>query len=419
MYTLACTHPLHQEHTWGLDTTFYLADYANWTNTQFRRALQLPNYRLTVESWLEQRSYISNAIALLGAQHSSFQRELTAALATLTPRALEAARATKLAQMVQVPSINTTSLFRCGKHGAVIAFAGDGSVNHLSVHGQTLVDRRSAARLGLLRYQTLSADNFSTFNSLYTGHCTGTNQSALETPGCHNFHKPNMSSAYGGDTSAGYGLHVPQMTKLFRAVDSCSFISEAKFAPILSETNGAPQRVIVSLSFTTDGEIDLNVSAINKTASRLAEATWVSFQPQVQSAEHWRLEYFGGDNTCPKSARKPSLVTPTNVVEHGAVHLHALGSDGALVYHVADEQTIKIQSLDVPVVSAGLISPFPTMADNSSGVPDNATARILGAIEASGWHYNLQNQIWNTNFPQWYPFDPADTEMLARFHIEF
>ena len=143
-----------------------------------------------------------------------------------------------------------------------------------------------------MRYQTLSSDNFSTFNSLYTGHCTGTNQSALETPGCHNFHKPNMSSAYGGDTSAGYGLHVPRMTRLSRAPDSCSFLSEAAFDPALTELNGAPRRVVVSLEFNGNGRVDMNISAINKTATRLAEATWVSFHPRVQGPERWRLQYF-------------------------------------------------------------------------------------------------------------------------------
>ena len=49
----------------GLDTTFYLGDYTNWSNTQLEAAIGQPNYRLTNESWLEQRSYIPNAVANL------------------------------------------------------------------------------------------------------------------------------------------------------------------------------------------------------------------------------------------------------------------------------------------------------------------------------------------------------------------
>ena len=50
------------EHTWGLDTTFYLGDYGNWSNEQLHENLGRTNYQLTIESWQEQRSYVKNAI---------------------------------------------------------------------------------------------------------------------------------------------------------------------------------------------------------------------------------------------------------------------------------------------------------------------------------------------------------------------
>ena len=51
-------------------------------------------------------------------------------------------------------------------------------------------------------------------------------------------------------------------------------------------------------------------------------------------------------------------------------------------------------SLDVPIVivSAALLSPFPTALDTAAGA-DNSTASILGAIARQGWHYNLANNI--------------------------
>jgi hypothetical protein len=77
--------------------------------------------------------------------------------------------------------------------------------------------------------------------------------------------------------------------------------------------------------------------------------------------------------------------------------------------------SLEIVSLDVPVVSAGLLSPFPTALNN--GTKDNDTALIHGWVREAGWHYNVQNQIWNTNFPQYYPFDRQDTEILTRFSV--
>ena len=95
------------------------------------------------------------------------------------------------------------------------------------------------------------------------------------------------------------------------------------------------------------------------------------------------------------------------------MHLHAIGPDGSIVYAPEGKTALKIVSLDVPIVSAGLLSPFPTALDNAT--KDNTTSLIEGWIEAGGWHYNVQNQIWNTNYPQWYPFDADDTEILSRF----
>jgi hypothetical protein len=54
-----------------------------------------------------------------------------------------------------------------------------------------------------------------------------------------------------------------------------------------------------------------------------------------------------------------------------------------------------ISSLDAPVVSCGLLTPFPTPGDNTT----------LAANMANGMHWNVQNNIWNTNYPQWYPFE--------------
>ena len=232
---------------------------------------------------------------------------------------------------------------------------------------------------------------------LGVGSCLNETQGATETIACHNFAKPNMSSAYGGDTSAGYGVHSPSLRKLWRSTDNCAFVTESEFAAPLYTTNGAPRSIITSVVLTPTG-LELNVSAVNKTASRLPEALWISFKTASAKPSGWKLRYYGTTD-----------VAPTDVVEHGAVHLHALGADGSLVYkadeHVEDDDSslagteMEILSLDVPVVSAGLLSPFPSALDNST--TDNTTSLIDNWVKDGGWHYNVQNQIWNTNYPQW------------------
>ena len=391
------------EHTWGLDTTFYLDDYLNWTNAQLEAAIDGPNYRLTIQSWLEQRSYIANAIANLAP--GPFKTELEALIVSLTPPALEAARKARSAGYSVVPlppERRSVGPFYCAKHNVTVEFAGsDGAISLLSFGARMLAG--SGAGLGEVAYQTFSADNFSAFDADYGfTKCVTKNQSQNETPECHNFAKPNMSSAYGGNTARGYQVARPRLTGVRRSSDGCAFLVEAIFTAPLHAEAGAPARIVTSIAITADGVIQLNVSALNKTRTRLAEAMWVSLRPTVSSGARWRLRHGSGVE-----------LDPVDVVAHGATHLHALGSDGAVVAHDwagPGSGTLILESLDVPVVSAGLLSPFPTPGGNS-------TADIAAWIRKGGWRYNVQNNIWNTNYPMWYPFVPADTEILARFQL--
>eukprot|EP01049_Picozoa_sp_SAG25_P005020 SAG25_NODE_331_length_9668_cov_3.863518_8_plen_396_part_00 len=378
--------------------------------------------------------------------------ELRDALEELSPARQAAARAQLLRPAAGYAPVSedgaTSTRFHCKRHDATIQFGADGAVTWLMVGGNTIVGGGGAGHLGLVRYQTLSEDNMTQFDALYTGNCLSHNQSAIETVGCHNFvsrafpsctrsilaeiylchacscqieklrmetpgqAKPNMSSAFGGDTSRGYGVHSPHLRKLWRREDggdakasACAFVAESDFGEAIAAA-GAPQSVVTTFVLTEHG-IEINATAINKTATRLPEALWVSFRPTATEADGWRLRYF-----------RKTEVAPADVVEHGAVHLHALGADGALVYaphSPVAPMSLEIVSLDVPVVSAGLLSPFPTALNN--GTKDNDTALIHGWVREAGWHYNVQNQIWNTNFPQYYPFDRQDTEILTRFSV--
>ena len=56
---------------------------------------------------------------------------------------------------------------------------------------------------------------------------------------------------------------------------------------------------------------------------------------------------------------------------------------------------MNISTKDTAVVSAGLLTPFPTPLNVDVDLND-------------GWHFNLQNQIWGTNYVMWYPFEDGD-----------
>jgi len=249
-------------------------------------------------------------------------------------------------------------------------------------------------------YQTLDADDFTAFDQDFGNPSCGP---TTENPGCHNFNKPNMSSANPQHFEVS-----PTLEQIWVKKDTpggeCSFLLEAAHPDDQSTGRthslyGAPSRIwsqieIAALSShgkaSSGASIELTVGWLNKTTTRLAEASWVSFVPGTRAAAlqnsstGWRIHNFG------------HAVDPTDVVEHGAVHLHSMGPDSHMGYS-GPEGTLAIASVDAPVVSCGLLSPFPTPGDNTTGT--------LQRYMAAGMHWNVQNNIWNTNFPQWYPFE--------------
>ena len=81
-------------------------------------------------------------------------------------------------------------------------------------------------------------------------------------------------------------------------------------------------------------------------------------------------------------------VSPNDVIRDGNRHLHAVGSG----LRANDEtHTVSLETLDAPLVAPGK----PAMLDHSNRQPDLR----------DGVHFNLHNNLWGTDFPQWYEDD--------------
>lgn len=183
-------------------------------------------------------------------------------------------------------------------------------------------------------------------------------------------------------------LHRPL---LLRCSEGC--VASRSLAANATSSFTVPPTAPSTSSFTAS----IDVHLVAKTPTRLAESSWVSFVPAVaDAATGWKLNPFNTSST----------IDPTDVVTHGATHLHSLGPDGAVAY-TGREGRLTLTPLDTPIVSMGLLSPFPTPSDNST-IRD----RLAGGV-----HANLQNNIWNTNYPQWYPFVAEDADARYRFEL--
>lgn len=66
----------------------------------------------------------------------------------------------------------------------------------------------------------------------------------------------------------------------------------------------------------------------------------------------------------------------------------------------------ELTSLDVPVMCTGKPTPFITPR---TGPPDMA----------EGVSWNIYQNIWNTNYVLWYPFEAADKHIRSRFRMQF
>lgn len=411
------------EHTWGEDTTWYLGDNRNWTNSQTHPLMaSAPNYRMTIDSWIDQRNFLDCAEGVLAqsgdAEYTRLARDIRAAVAAAAPLrpTPDGLREAGYVAVAGTPSEQAAKTFTCG--GWKLRFGLDASLASLVAPSGAAIENRedNEGAFGRYTYQTLSADDFTAFDKDY-----GLPQCTPESvdPTCHNFNKPNMSSA-----NPVHSETTPTLTQIWslpsgKGGDSCAFWTRGTMPASLHTEYGAPDTVWVAFNVTAGPDsraasLAVDVQLFNKTATRLAEASWVTFAPPVTQAESgWRLHAFQTGLT---TTGADAGVDPLDVVAHGATHLHSLGPLARVKYTGGvgaplgggDAATISLESLDVPIVSAGLMSPFPTPGDNTTAAKDIA----------SGWHFNLQNNIWNVNFPQWYPFVQEDADARFRFVVD-
>ena len=104
----------------------------------------------------------------------------------------------------------------------------------------------------------------------------------------------------------------------------------------------------------------------------MPEATWVSFEPVVADPNLWTLDKLG------------QAVSPLDVVRHGGRALHATGEG---MTYVGPDATMRIRTLDAPLVAPGRRA----LLDADPPLPDLS----------GGFHVLLHDNLWGTNFPMW------------------
>jgi len=282
--------------------------------------------------------------------------------------------------------VSPSSIYECASFS--IGFnSSNGAINHLVEHSSQRSWADDNNLLGLFQYQTYTGEDYTTYIDTY-GYC-----SPCPWWFDNDFGKPNVSIADPEDK-----LWTPSLETLWMRREregGCSFLVELQM-PEESYTKYGSAPTLwhqIDVEAHDRNEIRTTLTILNKTATRLPEALWVTFNPvpQTDNAWLWSLQKLG------------EPVDPNQVVLNGSHHIHAVES----VSYSNGIQRMDLSSYDVALVVPGQPSAFPIPLDQE---PD---------IQNYGVNFNIYNNIWGTNYIMWYPFLEEDASSLYRFHMSF
>ena len=342
------------EHTWGMDEKTFLGDHAAYSKDALAAARGKGNFRTFEASWAEKRAYISSAVEGLGG--NPLAEQARSRLAKLRPVVPSLAGWKQLSSVESVLDLPGLAAQFDLKTGALIAW-------QAKPDGKSWADGDHP--LGLLRYQTFSADDYERFFRQYIRPEEQNNDWSRE-----DFTKPGLENAHPVSR-----YWQPVVVDGYQKDNACLFHLAGK--PESVSEYGCPRDFYLKYTFNqARPELEIDLQWFNKQACRLPEALWLSFVPAAAKDACWEIDKLGQD------------VSPLEVVENGNRHLHACGqyvrvqdSDGALT----------IAALDSPLVAPG----EPSLLNFHNGQPDMTW----------GVHFNLYNNLWGTNFPMWFAED--------------
>ena len=337
------------EHTWGTDTKTWL-DFDHYTPSALASMLDDSKYRTVTGSWVEKRADIEDAVTgLPDALRAEAQRRL-AGLSVNAPPSVGGL--TPYSPSVPFKT-NHFTLALDSSTGAII------DLKHK--------DRQWASTqhpLALLSYQTLSKADYDKFLTSYITVQTDWAPKDFGKPNLEKFGavsrvwNPSTKTVWAGETPKGH-----------RLVAQLQFASQDP-----TGVTAWPQDCYLDLFFPTEEPtVHIELSWLGKRANRMPEALWFSFNPAVFASQNWMLSKVG------------QQVSPFDIVSGGNRHFHALSK--GLTYKDS-RVSLDIETIDAPLVSLGEMSPI----FFSKAQPDLS----------SGFHFNLFNNGWGTNYVQWF-----------------
>ena len=199
------------------------------------------------------------------------------------------------------------------------------------VRGQSWCDARHP--IGLFRYQTFSQADYDRWLREY---CINMDKSRCRPWAIPDLAKPEL------DRAVPRPRHAMSLLRTLRHKvedEADVVVAELGMPPMVCRVYGAPRAVLITYRFRRDAPVfDLTLQWFDKKATRLPEASWLTFAPRVKTPAQWMMDKMGAP------------VSPLDVVEKGNRSLHAVTR--GIAYEGLDGR-ITIESLDAPLVAPG------------------------------------------------------------------
>lgn len=394
------------EHNGGLSVGAYLpaarSPTGNWSNAEFHPLVNRSDYAYLASSWTEKRALLEPLAPGPGADPAwaAFLAARAARVASVMAPAPPPVAAPGSGYVrVAAPAAPVT----CGRLSAAFSPV-DGSLSHLVDVATGHAWAAPNASVLAFVYRTYSEDAFDAFNAEFTPACG--------VP-CPNFGHVGMRSAGAVDA-----VWPPTLTALYvrQAAPGapCSFAAQLAMPPATVAAYGGSQVVWLEVDVDADAAsspdptLGVRLSWFGKTATRLAESSWLSFVPNLARGgpapraaplaapaavgrSGWWLDVLG------------SRVWPEDVVAFGTRHVHGVDSGfgfDAAAAAPAPVPGATVRGFNVTTLDAFLVSPGDTahlLHYDGEALPDMA----------GGMHAALHGNLWGTAFPQWFGEDAA------------
>lgn len=348
---------LGAEHTGGLDTKIWI-DYDHYRPADLRKAKEslLHGYAEMETSWQEKRDDLRVGLAALSAAQ---QRQAMIAVQRLVPvqPVVDGMHPVRVGDRIETPAFDLT-------------FDARGAINGILDKDSHRMWATPTHPLALFTYQTLSQKEFADFIALYLH--------SKEDWAYKDFGKPNIDH-FNAQSSEWHpqlrGLWTDYKKPVRRVVAEMVLAPapSTASAPVLIGNISKPQAIYTEFAIHDDGRILITFTMLGKPENRMPEAMWLTFSPNVPAGtDGWEIS---------KSGQRLAL---NDVVRGGSRAMHAV--DDSIRWQGSDGN-LHLTTYDAPLIAFDRRTPI-CYTPNQPSLKD-------------GFHINLYNNAWGTNYPQW------------------